>query len=481
MPRTGRGSWRRFTQLTRKASPFTAGMDSADGVAVLLAQIIGYQHRMNLVQRLQSFRYELRPNGQQACQMRCFAGACRFVFNKALALQQERHAAGEKRFTYAQLCQTLTAWKKQPELLWLNDAPSQPLQQALKNLERAYTNFFEKRAAFPRFKKKGQSESIRYPQGVRLDQTNGRIFLPKLGWVRLRLSRPVLGTIKNVTVRLRAGKWFVSIQTEREVAAPVPQATNAIGIDMGIARFATFSDGDFLAPLNSFKRHQVRLARYQRRMSRKVKFSNNWKKEKAKVQQLHTRIANCRQDFLHKATAAISQNHALVCIEDLQVGNMSKSAQGSKDKPGKNVKAKSGLNRSIMDQGWYEFRRQLTYKLEWSGGMLVAVPPHHTSQTCPHCGHISPDNRRTQAQFLCVQCGYQNHADVVGAMNILERGLRLLACGEDVSRAKVARPKRAASAKQEPAEATRAQHDAGTGAVGIPVLWDGEDVTVPPS
>ncbi len=425
---------------------------------------------MNPVQRLQSFQYELRPNGQQARQMRRFAGACRFVFNKALALQQERRSAGEKKLSYPQLCQTLTEWKKQPELAWLNDAPSQSLQQALKNLKRAYTNFFEKRAAFPRFKKKGQSESFRYPQGFQLDQANGRIFLPKLGWMRLRLSRPVLGTVKNVTISLRAGKWFVSIQTEREVEQPVLQATSAIGIDMGIARFATFSDGDFLAPLNSFKRHQVRLARYQRRMARKVKFSNNWKKEKAKVQKIHTRIANCRNDFLHKATTAISQNHALVCIEDLQVGNLSKSAKGSKDKPGKNVKAKSGLNRSIMDQGWYEFRRQLTYKLEWAGGMLMAVPPHNTSRTCPCCGHISPDNRRTQAEFLCVQCGHHNHADVVGAMNILERGLRLLACGEDVSRAKVARPKRAASMKQEPTEATRAQHGAGTGAVGIPVI-----------
>ena len=225
---------------------------------------------------------------------------------------------------------------------------------------------------------------------------------------------------------------------------------------MGIARFATFSDGDFLAPLNSFKRHQVRLARYQRRMSRKVKFSNNWKKEKAKVQKIHPRIANCRQDFLHKATTAISQNHALVSIEDLQVKNMSKSAKGDVAQSGKRVKAKSGLNRSILDQGWAEFRRQLAYKLEWAGGMLVAVSPHNTSRTCPCCSHVAQENRRTQAEFVCVQCGYQNHADVVGAMNILERGLRLLACGEDVSRVKVARPKRAALVKQEPTKATQA-------------------------
>jgi len=431
---------------------------------------------MNSVQRFQAFRYELRPNGQQARQMRRFVGACRFVFNQALALQQQRRAAGEKRLSYAQLSQALTGWKRQPELLWLNDTPSQPLQQALKNLERAYANFFGKRAAFPRFKKKGQSESFRYPQGVQLDQGNGRLFLPKLGWMKLRLSRPVLGTIKNVTVSLRAGQWLVSIQTEREVEQSVPQATSAIGIDMGIARFATFSDGNFLAPLNSFKCHQVRLARYQRRMARKTKFSSNWKKAKAKVQQLHTHIANCRNDFLHKASAAISQNHALVCIEDLQVGNLSRSARGSKEKSGKNIKAKSGLNRSIMDQGWYEFRRQLQYKLEWAGGMLVAVPPHNTSRTCPCCGHISPDNRCTQARFLCAQCGHQNHADVVGAINVLERGQRLLACGEDVSRAKVARPKRAASRKQEPTEATHVQHCAGVGTVGIPCLQAGEDV-----
>ncbi len=424
------------------------------------------------MQRLQAFRFELRPDGQQERQMRRFAGACRFVYNKALALQKANYEAVGTFVGYVAMAKHLTEWRNSSETPWLKEAPVHPLQHALKDLDRAYQNFFAQRAAFPQFKRKGDKQSFRYPDAkqFKLDETNGRVFLPKLGWMRLRLSRPVLGNLKNVTVSLRAGKWFVSIQTEREVEPPVPQATSAIGIDMGIARFATFSDGDFLEPLNSFKRHQVRLARYQRRMSRKVKFSNNWKKAKAKVQQLHTRIANCRNDFLHKATAAISQNHALVCIEDLQVGNMSKSAKGDSKKPGKNVKAKTGLNRSIMDQGWHEFRRQLTYKLEWSGGMLVAVPPHHTSQTCPHCGHISPDNRRTQAQFLCVQCGYQNHADVVGAMNILECGLRLLACGEDVRRTKVARPKRAASAKQEPTEATRAQHNAGAGAVGIPVL-----------
>jgi putative transposase len=268
-------------------------------------------------------------------------------------------------------------------------------------------------------------------------------------WLRYRNSREVLGELRNVTVSRSGGKWFVSIQTRREVEQPLPVATMAIGIDVGIARFATMSNADFLEPINSFKKHQQRLARYQRSMSRKVKFSKNWKKAKAKVQRIHTSIANARKDFLHQSTTTICNNHALVCIEDLQVRNMSKSSKGNAEHYGKNVRQKSGLNRAILDQGWGEFRRQLEYKIDWNGGMLLAVPPHNTSRTCPCCGHVSKFNRLTQAKFLCVECGYENHADVVGAINILERGFRLLACGEPARSGR--------SMKQEPTEAT-AQH-----------------------
>ena len=271
--------------------------------------------------------------------------------------------------------------------------------------------------------------------------------MPKLGWLRYRNSRDVLGEVKNVTVSQSCGKWFVSIQTGREVVHPLPTATTAIGIDVGIARFATMSDASFLEPLNSFKKHQQRLAKYQRRMSRKVKFSNNWKKARARVQKIHTHIANARKDYLHKATTTISHNHALVCIEDLQVRNMSKSAKGNSEKHGKMVKQKSGLNRSILDQGWGEFRRQLEYKMAWQGGILLAVPPHNTSRTCPCCGHIAKENRLTQARFACVDCGFEENADVVGAINILERGHRLLACGEMAQSGH--------SVKQEPTEATQ--------------------------
>jgi putative transposase len=282
------------------------------------------------MKRLQAFKFELRPNGAQQRDLRRFAGCCRFVFNKALALQQTHYESGEGFIGYPAMAKHLTEWRNTAETPWLKCAPVHPLQHALKDLDRAYQNFFAKRAGFPRFKRKGSSESFRYPDAkqFQIDQCNSRIKLPKLGWIRYRNSREILGTPRNITLRLCAGRCYASIQTEREVQPPCPTTSSAIGIDVGIARFATCSDGGFIAPLNSFKKHQQRLARYQRRMSRKVKFSNNWKKAKIKVQKVHTQIANARRDFLHKSTTEISKNHALVCIEDLQVRNLSSTAYG---------------------------------------------------------------------------------------------------------------------------------------------------------
>ena len=399
------------------------------------------------MQQLQAYKFELRQNGEQARKMRQFAGACRFVYNKALALQKARREVGEKHLGYASLCKHLTEWRRSVETPWLKEAHSQIVQQALKDLERAYKNFFENRAAFPRFKKRGQSDRFRFPQGITLDNSNGRIKLPKLGWIRFRKSRDVLGEVRNVTVSLSHGKWFVSIQTERTVEQAVAQGA-AVGIDVGVARFATLSDGRPIEAINSFRKHEARLRRYQRRTSRKVKFSNNWKNAQAKVKKLHCRIANIRKDFLHKASTAICKNHALVVVEDLKVRNMSASAAGTIGAPGVNVRAKSGLNKSILDQGWSEFRRQLEYKMAWKGGSLIAVPPQYTSQICPRCGHTSKDNRKTQAKFECIGCGFKENADLVGAINILERGYRLLACGESVQSGR--------SMKQEPTEVTQA-------------------------
>ncbi|KAA1008203.1 IS200/IS605 family element transposase accessory protein TnpB [Paraburkholderia panacisoli] len=402
------------------------------------------------MERLQAFKFELMPTAGQVRKMRQFAGACRFVYNKALALQKENHAAGGKFIGKFAMKKCFTEWRNSAATPWLADAPRHPVDEAILDLDRAFQNFFAKRADFPQFKRKGKSsDSFRYPdpKQIKLDRENGRISLPKLGYIRYRNSRMVLGEVRSATVSHRAGKCYVSILTKREVAQPVPHGP-AVGIDVGVARLATMSDGKFIAPLASFKKHEQRLAKYQRRMSRKVKGSSNWKKAKARVQRIHARIADARKDFLHKASNTISKNHAMIAVEDLQVRNMSKSASGTADAPGRNVRAKSGLNKSILDQGWFEFRRQLEYKTAWRGGFFVAVPAANTSRTCPCCGHMSADNRRTQALFACVRCGHEANSDHVGAINVLERGQRLLACGETVQSGR--------SKKQEPAEAAQA-------------------------
>jgi putative transposase len=233
---------------------------------------------------------------------------------------------------------------------------------------------------------------------------------------------------------------------------------------MGIARFATLSDGSFYLPLDSFKKHERALRKAQKALSRKQKFSQNWYKAKVRVSRIHEDIANARKDFLHKTSTEVSKNHATVVLENLQVRNMSGSARGTRENPGTCVKAKSGLNKSILDQGWFEFRRQLEYKLSWRGGNLILLPPQNTSRRCASCGYISKENRPSQAQFRCLSCGHEANADENAARNILAAGLAVSACGEDIRQGRNIFP--AASAKQEPAEIPRTEQ----GTRGIPVF-----------
>ena len=196
---------------------------------------------------------------------------------------------------------------------------------------------------------------------------------------------------------------------------------------MGIVRFATLSNGEYFEPINAFKTYKGKLAKLQKRLKNKTKGSHNWLKLKAKIARLHHKISNTRKDYLHKISNKISKKHAIVYVEDLKVANMTKSAKGTIEESGRNIRQKSGLNRAILDQAWFEFRRQLDYKLAWNGGFLVAVPPQNTSRTCPCCGHTAKENRLTQSDFECIDCGYRNNADLVGAINILHRGQALQA------------------------------------------------------
>ena len=372
-----------------------------------------------------AYKFELMPNGAQIRKMKQFCGCSRFVFNRALAYQNEQYEADKSfKFSYNKIANLLPEWKR--ELTWLKDCHSQVLQQALKDLESSFKNFFAKRSDFPKFKRKGEKDSFRFPQGCKLEQQNNRIYLPKIGWIRYRNSRAIVGEMKNVTVSRKCGKWYISVQTEFEQKTPQPKG-GEIGIDMGIVRFATLSNGEHFEPINAFKNLKGKLVKLQKQFKHKTRFSKNWQKLKAKIAKLHHKISNIRKNYLHQISSQISQSHAIVYVEDLQVTNMSKSAKGDVEQYGKNMKQKSGLNRMILDQSWFEFRRQLDYKLLWNGGHLVAVPPQNTSRTCPCCGYIAKENRQTQAVFECVDCGYTENADVAGAINILRRGQEILA------------------------------------------------------
>ena len=381
-----------------------------------------------------AYKYRLNTNAETGQLMSQYAGNCRFLWNKALGLNLHYLENKQAMLWYQELDWFSKLWKKSDDYEFLKLSPAQTLQQTLKQLERAFKDAFDKKQPLkkiPTFKKRGDRDSFSFPQGFKVE--GRRIFLPKIGWVNFRQSREIEGTAKNVTVSRQGEYWFVSIQFEVECPEPVHSSVSMIGVDMGVKRLFTLSDGDFAKPIDvSFFKDKIK--RLQKRLARMVKFSNNWRKLKEKINGLHTKIAHIRHDTLHKLSTALSKSHAMIVLENLQIKNMTKSAKGDADNHGSMVKQKSGLNRVILDQGWGMFKTFLQYKQLWSGGQVLFVDPKYTSQECPVCKHRSKDNRQTQSEFECVLCGHKEHADVVGAKNVLERGHRFLACGEtDVS------------------------------------------------
>ncbi|UYB60127.1 transposase (plasmid) [Klebsiella michiganensis] len=380
-----------------------------------------------------AYKFRLEATDIQAQRLRQLCGCARFVWNYGLAETKSLLDSGNKLPTAFGLNKLLTTWKKQEDKAFLSEGYTDNLQQKLKDLHAAWKRCFDKKLAAkaPVFKKKTDGrDSIRFVNFNKYCELGfRRVKMPSgLGWVKFRQSREIAGNVKNATISQKGGHWFVSLQVEYEADSPEHTSTSMVGLDAGISKLATLSDGTVFAPVSSFKANQEKLAKLQRKLSRKVKFSRNWKKQKRKIQKLHTQIANTRRDYLHKVTTTISKNHAMIVIEDLKVSNMSKSAKGTAEQHGRNVRAKSGLNRAILDQGWYEMRRQFEYKQLWRGGQVLAIPPAYTSQRCACCGHTAKENRRSQIRFECLECGYAENADINGARNILAAGHAVLAC-----------------------------------------------------
>jgi putative transposase len=351
------------------------------------------------------------------------AGSCRFVFNIALEQRAEWWRPG-RTFNFFSQCREVTMLRA--EVDWLKAAPVGALQQALKDLDRAYKNWWAGRAEYPTPRKKGLNDSFRFPDPIsikveRTGKSSGRIKLPKLGWVRLRGWYAIPGDIRNATVSRRAGQWHVAVQWQREVAEPAPSILPAVGIDMGVAVFAALSDGTSIASANHGKKALKSLRKAQRNLSRKKRGSNNRRKAARRVAKIQMRVANARKDFLNKHSTVIANSHGTVVVEALKVRNMSASAKGTAAEPGKMVRQKAGLNRAILDQGWGSFKIILGYKLADRGGRLIEVPAAYTSQTCAECGVIDAASRISQSMFVCVACGHKANADTNAAINILRR------------------------------------------------------------
>ena len=397
----------------------------------------------------QAFQFKLKTNKEQEEKFKTYAGICRFVWNKALSLIKNRlvkystykivNAHALTHYSqppliphYEDIANLLPLWKHSEEYGFLLEAPSQVLQQTLKDLCKAISSAFTKANGirFPQYRKKGKSpDSIRYPQGFKIK--GNRIFLPKIGWVRFFKSREIKGKPKNVTVKKYPDGWYISIVTEVEVEKPKENLYYPVGIDVGVAKAITLSNGYYFAPLD-LTRYEKKLTKLQHQLSKKqhprhkgdkTPISNNFIKQKKRIEKLHQKIANIRKDFLHKVSTAIAKNHGLIAVENLSVKNMTKSAKGTMEDPGRNVKQKSMLNKSILSQGWSMFFYFLEYKLQRQGGRLIKVNPRYTSQTCPVCGHVSKDNRKSQAVFVCEKCGYTANADLVASINILMKAI----------------------------------------------------------
>lgn len=381
---------------------------------------------------VKAFKYQLKTNKAIELKLGDFAGAVRFVWNKMLSLNITRLEKKELIMYYQEMNFWINLYKKSEEHHFLKNCHSQLIQQKLKDLEKAFKDCFDKKQInkkFPRFKKKDLDNSFRYPQGVKIN--DDLVFLPKIGWIKFRKSREIIGNLKNTTISKKSNKWYISFQTEYEIVEPQRNlAKEEIAIDLGIKSFVTLSDGKYINGKSSFRKSEKKLQRQQRILSRKKKHSNNFKKQKQKIGKIHNKITNIRNDFLHKVSTDLTKKYNVIYLEDLKIKNMSKSSKGTIENPGSNIKRKSGLNKSILDQGWGNFANMLEYKLKWNGGQLIKVNPKYTSQTCSKCGNTERNNRESQSIFKCKKCHYEQNADLNAALNILAAGQTVLACGD---------------------------------------------------
>lgn len=402
-----------------------------------------------------AWKYKLDLNKAQKQILSLWLSHLRCLYNIALAQRiiawNSQH---RKSINFYDQANELPELKK--EFPFFRDVPAQLLQQKLKDVESAYKKFFSG-GGFPRFKKKRDASGMRFPDAkqfkIEKSKTKRTSFvtLPKIGKVKFLSHREIIGEIKNCTIsKDKCGDFYISFQTEYEMPVFASDKKHALGADRGITNNVTTSDGQvFEMPLKEIKRLETKIAKRQKSLSRKKKGSKNFEKDLLKINKFYRKITRIKCDTTHKITSDLTNNHGFIAIEDLKTKNMMASASGTIEEPGRRVRQKSGLNRSIARQNWGEFDRALTYKSAWRGVKLVKVKSHYTSQECNKCHHVDSKNRNKES-FKCVKCGHTDHADINGAKNILAAGHAVTVCGETSFGASGKTTSRNVSAKQKP-------------------------------
>ncbi|MEV0235297.1 transposase [Nonomuraea sp. NPDC050786] len=382
-------------------------------------------------------KFLLRPTSKQAAALAACLEDHRQLYNAALEHRRTAYGKAGVSIRYGDQSGELKHIRADdPEGQGRWSFSSQ--QATLRRLDKAFTAFFTRvrqgrTPGFPRFKGRGWFDTVEWPKdgdGCRWDSQPEHpsatfVRLQGVGHVRVHQHRPVRGRVKTISVTRERNCWYVVLSCDDVPAEPLPATGAAVGVDLGVAHLVTTSDGGHLDNPRHLAATADRLAIAQRELARKKRGSKRRRKAVMRVGALHAKVRRQRLDGAHKAALALVRGYDVIVHEDLKVANMTRSASGTIEQPGRNVAAKSGLNRNILDAGWGVFLRILAHKAESAGRELVSVNPAGTSRTCARCGHSARENRPSQAVFRCTACGHSAHADVNAAINILRAGLAL--------------------------------------------------------
>ena len=368
-----------------------------------------------------AYKFRFNPTPEQEVILAQTFGCARFAYNHMLRLRTDAWFQRQERIGYHETSAALTALKKDPEFVWLNEVSSVPVQQALRHLQTAFGNFFAKRAKYPTFKRKDGPQSAEYTTSAFKWDGKALKLAKMVAPLAIRFSRTIPRAAKVTTVTVSkdaAGRYFVSMLCD-DAVEPKAEAAGKVGIDLGLTHFAILSTGEKVAAPNTFRKHETKLAKLQRRLAKKQKGSANRKKARLKVAKLHAKIADSRKDFLHKLSTRLINENQVIAIETLAVSNMQKN---------------HSLAKSIADASWSEFVRQLEYKSLWYGRELVGIDRWYpSSKRCSDCGHTVAKMPLNVREWTCPECGTVHDRDINAARNVLAAGLAVSALGESVN------------------------------------------------